>query len=156
MKFVVLQHTQKAKQVPFPRRRYLEMMADPGDKADRKQAEGKDVGAARSEDVHYDLMLETEEGLLTWAMGRLPQAGKSCGAIKLPLHREMYLTYEGEVSEDRGTVKRVLSGEYEFTAPDRLLLKLKQQNLSVEMSEIQPDHFRFTFSSAGNESTEMP
>ena len=155
MKFVVLKHTQPAKQVPFPRRRYLEMMADPSDKIADKLADSKNGGAARSEDVHFDLLLETEEGLLTWAMGRLPQNGKSCGAIKLPLHRELYLTHEGEVSEGRGTVKRVLSGEYKFIAPDRLLLKSKQLSLIVEMSEIQPDHFRFTFSSAGNESTEM-
>ena len=151
MKFVVLRHTQPTKQVPFPRRRYLEMMADPSDKASNKLADSKTSGGTQSEDVHYDLMLESDEGLLTWAMGRLPQAGKSCGAIKLPLHRELYLTHEGPVSEGRGTVKRVMSGEYEFLSPERVLLKSKKQNLIVEMAEIQPDHFRFTFSSADND-----
>ena len=145
MKFVVLKHTQPTKQVPFPRRRYLQMMADPSDKTGDKVADSKNAGATGGEDVHYDLMLESDEGLLTWAMGRLPQAGKSCGAIKLPLHRELYLTHEGPVSEGRGTVKRVLSGEYEFLSPERVLLRCKKQNLVVEMSEIQPDHFRFSF-----------
>ena len=151
MKFVVLQHTQPAKQVPFPRRRYLEMMADPSDKASdevaEKMADSKKVGGARPQDVHYDLMLESDEGLLTWAMGRSPQAGKSCGAIKLSLHRKLYLTHEGPVSDGRGNVKRVLAGEYEFISPERLLLKFKKQDLVVEMAEIQPDHFRFSFSS---------
>ena len=152
MKFVVLKHTQPAKQVPFPRRRYLEMMADPSDRASDKLAikltDDQNAGGSRSEDVHYDLMLESDEGLLTWAMGRKPQEGKSCGAIKLPLHRALYLTHEGAVSEGRGTVKRVLQGEYEFVSPKRLLLTSKQQSLIVEMDEIQPDHFRFSFSSS--------
>ena len=107
MKFVVLKHTQAAKQVPFPRRRYLQMMTDPTDRAALNDV-------PKGQDVHFDLMLESEEGLLTWAMGRLPAVGKGCGAIKLPPHRADYLTYEGPVSEGRGTVERVMAGSYEF------------------------------------------
>lgn len=138
MKFVVLQHTQPAKQVPFPRRRYLQMMAEAADKAPEK-------APPRGQDVHFDLMLETEEGLRTWAMGLLPAPGKSCGAIELPLHRAHYLSYQGPVSDGRGTVKRVMQGCYEFTAPHQVTLQMKNQNLMIEMDEIQPAHFRFTF-----------
>jgi len=101
MKFVVLEHTQPNKQVPFARRRYLQMMADAEDKA-------KNEGRPTGQDVHYDLMLESEDGLLTWAMGCLPAVQKNCGAIRLPLHRELYLTHEGPVSDGRGTVKTAM------------------------------------------------
>ena len=104
MKFVVLRHTQPIKQVPFPRRRFLQKMAESKRVVAVKAADGDRNEQSTSEDVHYDLMLESEDGLLTWAMGILPVAGKSCGAIKLPLHRKLYLTHEGEVSEGRGTV----------------------------------------------------
>lgn len=166
MKFVVLKHIQPAKQVPFPRRRYLEMMADAVDKkaAETKLVEGKTTGAKtagrktankgggetelKGQDVHYDLMLETEEGLLTWAMGCLPAAGKSCGAIQLPLHRELYLTHQGPVSAGRGTVERVMEGRYELLSTKLLILHRNREPLAVEMNEIQQDHYRFTFKSS--------
>lgn len=138
MKFVVLKHSQPSKQVPVPRRRYLHLMADAVDKRAGDQP-------PKGKDIHFDLMLESQEGLLTWAMGCLPLAGKSCGAIKLPLHRAHYLTHEGPVSDGRGTVQRVMAGEYEFSDPQRLLLRFKRETLVVEMAEIQPDHFRFSF-----------
>lgn len=148
MKFVVLKHVQPLKQVPFPRRRYLQMMAESADKAT--------TGAAvKGHDVHYDLMLQTEEGLQTWAMGLLPAAGKRCGAIKLPLHREFYLTHEGPVSSGRGTVERVLKGHYQWQS-STLILDCGRQSLSVEMDEIQKDHFRFSFSQAGQSGTSKP
>ncbi len=138
MNFVVLEHTQPSKQVPLPRRRYLKMMAEAADKAAFEQF-------PKGQDVHFDLMLETEEGLRTWAMGLLPTAGKRCGAIELPLHRAAYLTHEGPVSQGRGTVKRVMQGSYRFVTPDQVSLEMKKQNLIVEMDEIQPAHFRFSF-----------
>ncbi len=138
MKFVVLQHTQPAKQVPLPRRRFLQMMAEAADKAAHKDF-------PKGQDVHFDLMLETEEGLRTWAMGLLPTAGKSCGAIELPFHRADYLTHEGPVSDGRGTVKRVMQGSYTFTTHDQVMLEMKKQNLIIKMDEIQPAHFRFSF-----------
>jgi len=138
MKFVVLQHTQPAKQVPFPRRRYLQMMAEAADK-------GTDEDKSKGQDVHFDLMLETAEGLRTWAMGCLPVAGKSCGAIELPLHRADYLTHQGPVSEGRGSVKRVMQGSYVFLAPQQVKLQMQKQHLIIEMNEIQPAHFRFLF-----------
>lgn len=61
---------------------------------------------------HWDLMLEHGGVLLTWQLPRQP-----CSGDDLPLparhigdHRLAYLEYEGPVSGDRGTVKRVDSG----------------------------------------------
>ena len=138
MNFVVLEHTQPAKQVPLPRRRFLQMMAEAEDKAALKHL-------PKGQDVHFDLMLQTEEGLRTWAMGLLPMAGKRCGAIELPLHRTDYLTHEGPVSQGRGTVKRVMQGSYNLSGPDQVILEMEKQNLIVKMDEIQPAHFRFSF-----------
>ena len=138
MKFVVLQHTQPTKEIPFARRRYLQMMAEATDKTNPDNF-------PKGQDVHFDLMLETEEGLRTWAMGLLPTAGKSCGAIELPLHRAEYLTHEGPVSGGRGTVKRVMQGTYNFASPQQVVLQMQNQTLVIEMDEIQPAHFRFSF-----------
>ncbi len=138
MKFVVLQHTQPAKQVPFPRRRYLQMMAEAADKAAGQNH-------PKGQDVHFDLMLETEDGLRTWAMGLLPTAGKSCGAIELPLHRIDYLTFQGPVSGGRGSVKRVMQGGYRCPRPTEIVLQMQKHDLVVKMDEIQPAHFRFSF-----------
>ncbi len=61
---------------------------------------------------HWDLMLEYGDSLLTW---QLP--GDPTGPDSLPMtarqienHRLEYLTYEGPVSRNRGTVQRVESG----------------------------------------------
>jgi hypothetical protein len=90
-------------------------------------------------------MLETDEGLLTWAMGHPPKPKVSCGAIKLPLHREIYLTHQGPVSQDRGSVDRIMEGNYQFETATRILLHSSNRTIAVAMDEIQPEHFRFSF-----------
>ena len=96
-RFVVLKHTQPASQIPLARRQYLN---------------GDDL-TSDSVDVHYDLMLESEGGLLTFAVPKIPSTSHlTLPAIKLPLHRDVYLEYEGPVSGDRGTVQRVLAGTF--------------------------------------------
>lgn len=62
---------------------------------------------------HWDLMLENEEALTTWALP--PQTlGEAfvCTAAPLPEHRLAYLEYEGPVSGNRGSVRRVDAGSY--------------------------------------------
>ena len=61
---------------------------------------------------HYDLMLEDNGKLVTWAIPELPRAGLQTTATKLADHRLAYLDYEGPVSGDRGEVRRVQSGDY--------------------------------------------
>lgn len=62
--------------------------------------------------VHWDLMLETGETLETWRLLSYPQPGRWVDAERLPAHRSLYLDYEGPVSNDRGTVKRIVAGDY--------------------------------------------
>lgn len=62
---------------------------------------------------HYDLMFEADGTLRTWATDRLPTVGgEPEPATPLPPHRIAYLEYEGPVSGNRGTVRRITRGRY--------------------------------------------
>ena len=61
---------------------------------------------------HWDLMLEHGEVLLTWQLPMEP-TGLDCFpmlAKRIADHRKAYLSHEGPISEDRGTVRRISSG----------------------------------------------
>lgn len=55
-------------------------------------------------------MVEDGAALKTWALPFLPAPGMEGHAVQLPDHRLKYLDYEGEVSNGRGSVKRVNAG----------------------------------------------
>jgi hypothetical protein len=65
-------------------------------------------------DDHWDLMLEEESMLASWSLMEMPEPGKSISAVRLVDHRKAYLDYEGQVSGNRGSVTRVISGEYSW------------------------------------------
>jgi hypothetical protein len=62
--------------------------------------------------LHWDLMLEEAESLRTWRLLSEPNSTNPIPAEALPAHRKHYLTYEGPVSGDRGTVTHWDSGTY--------------------------------------------
>ncbi len=65
---------------------------------------------------HFDLMFESSTGLAlaTWRAADWPVvAGDEL--TRLADHRRDYLEYEGPVSNDRGHVRRVVTGECEFS-----------------------------------------
>ncbi len=62
--------------------------------------------------AHWDFMLETDEVLRTWAIDAPIVAGVDLPARALGDHRRLYLEYEGEISGDRGTVRRLAEGTY--------------------------------------------
>ena len=62
--------------------------------------------------VHWDFMLERGEVLRTWAIDAPIVAGQDLPARALADHRLIYLDYEGEVSGQRGSVRRVDAGTY--------------------------------------------
>lgn len=67
----------------------------------------------RWDGVHWDFMLESEEGgLRTWAIDEPIAAGRDLPARALADHRSAYLDYEGPVSRGRGTVSRVDRGTF--------------------------------------------
>lgn len=69
--------------------------------------------------LHWDFMLENAETLLTWRLSRIPAAdGNPVPAEPLSDHRRVYLDYEGPVSGNRGTVRRVDVGQFEWRVRD--------------------------------------
>lgn len=75
---------------------------------------------------HYDLMLDAGTLLRTWALDESPQPGRQFAALPLAPHRRDYLTYEGPVSGNRGSVARWDAGEclLDSDEPDKVVLRL--------------------------------
>ena len=68
--------------------------------------------------AHYDFLFETSasSSLVTFRLPEWPlAAGTSHAALKLRDHRRIYLTYEGQISGDRGHVSRVDEGNVRVT-----------------------------------------
>jgi len=63
--------------------------------------------------VHFDVMLEREGVLWTWAVDEAIVPGRDLAARRLPGHRLAYLDYEGPISGDRGRVRRLDRGVYQ-------------------------------------------
>jgi len=63
--------------------------------------------------VHWDFMLENGASLRTWAVDAPIVPGVELAARLLPDHRRTYLTFEGPISGDRGSVRRVAEGEFQ-------------------------------------------
>ena len=81
--------------------------------------------------LHFDLLLETGERPATWAVDEIPAPGRTISCRRLPDHRAIYLDYEGPVSGDRGTVRRIDGGEFELIEQDgeRLVARLDGERL---------------------------
>jgi hypothetical protein len=62
---------------------------------------------------HFDLMFETAPGspLATWR-GEMWPITTAAPLTRLADHRNAYLSYEGPLSENRGSVRQVESGEF--------------------------------------------
>lgn len=119
-RFVVLEHTQPASQISLERRQYLA---------------GSDTTQATELDLHYDLMLQSEGGLVTFAVASKPSISHpTVPAIHLPLHRGFYLEYEGAVSNNRGTVQRVMSGTFALIEiVPQTSLECRFEKLTIEL-----------------------
>jgi hypothetical protein len=99
---------------------------------------------------HFDLMLESNGVLRTWAIAAPPcswgaTAGlpssanaalsESVAATQLPDHRLDYLDYEGPVSGDRGKVSRIDAGEFvsREEATDLLVVTLSGERIRGQL-----------------------
>lgn len=82
--------------------------------------------------THYDLMLEHQGRLLTWALAEPLAAGSSSPAEPLADHRLEYLDYEGPVSGGRGHVTRWDRGGLELChlGPDRVEAVLNGEQIN--------------------------
>lgn len=100
--------------------------------------------------AHFDLMLEHDGVLRTWAMNKMPTAGEAIAAERLPDHRRMYLDYEGEVKGERGHVSRVDAGTYdamEETAT-AIVVRLDGERLrgTLTLAQDEKEHHRWRVS----------
>ncbi|HEY2882584.1 MAG TPA: DNA polymerase ligase N-terminal domain-containing protein [Pirellulales bacterium] len=100
--------------------------------------------------THWDLMLERQSGLQTWALTEEPAAGREIEAAALAEHRLDYLEYEGPISGNRGDVSRWDAGTFEFStdAPDEVQVKLHGAKLNGNaiLRRTAGDAQRWTFS----------
>jgi hypothetical protein len=96
-------------------------------------------GYARA--THFDLMLECGAGLLTWAVPELPTRNTPMEADRLPDHRPVYLEFEGPLSGDRGVVRPVASGEFDWIEhqPTRIVVQLRGESLRGRLVIEQAD-----------------
>ena len=60
--------------------------------------------------LHWDFLIEDGGGLASWRLLELPQSGIRVSAASLPVHRPHYLNWEGPISGDRGSVRRIHKG----------------------------------------------
>lgn len=66
--------------------------------------------------LHWDFLLESGDILTSFRLLAFPQCGVWIDSQPLPDHRTLYLEYEGKLSGNRGSVKRIQSGRYSMTA----------------------------------------
>ncbi|MEQ8788755.1 MAG: DNA polymerase ligase N-terminal domain-containing protein [Pirellulaceae bacterium] len=81
--------------------------------------------------LHWDLMLEADDWLWTWALEEPPRYDASIVAWPLADHRLEYLEYEGPVSNNRGVVARWDAGQYELIRryDDEIVVRLGGEKL---------------------------
>lgn len=107
-----------------------------------------DLPSSAERDSHWDLMLENNGTLETWAMDGLITEQQSASAIKLPPHRIAYLDYEGEVSNNRGTVKRVVEGDFRIKRRldfgFQIYLATKKATHTIELAKQSGTHWKLT------------
>ncbi len=96
---------------------------------------------------HYDLMLHSGDALATWQLEiSLSQIGEqqTISVRKIQDHRLFYLTYEGEVSRERGKIKRIDFGYYEpltIEFLDWIFILRGQQSINhYQLRKINPDN----------------
>ena len=91
-----------------------------------------EMPAGAERESHWDFMLEDGDHLLTWAFDKSPIETGSGEAIQLPNHRLAYLTKEGPISGDRGTVQRIAAGTFEWNLrePDAITVELAGKQIA--------------------------
>jgi hypothetical protein len=102
--------------------------------------------------LHWDLMLEADGWLWTWALEAQPRYDTTIVAWPLADHRLEYLEYEGPVSNNRGEVSRWDAGDYQIVRrfDDELVVHLNGKRLSGRATitrqggdELDPDNQRW-------------
>jgi hypothetical protein len=85
---------------------------------------------------HFDLMLEQSAALRTWALEKMLAVGESVLAEQLADHRLAYLEYEGDITGNRGRVRRLAAGQYDtiHADDDSWIVQLQGDQLSGKLT----------------------
>ena len=100
---------------------------------------------------HWDLMLQSGPILATWQLWRSPGtvADGPIPATQIGDHRKAYLTYEGPLSGDRGTVQIYDRGtlKWQTRHEDRFVIKLRGEIIrgTFVLSRIATETSPWTF-----------
>jgi hypothetical protein len=99
-------------------------------------------------------MFERDGALRTWAIEFTPAAGVQGAAELLADHRLEYLTYEGPVSGNRGSVSRWDCGRYDLLEDAGDCFRVRLRGLRLQQIELTfrcgPDQrWSVSFSAAG-------
>jgi hypothetical protein len=92
------------------------------------------------DDEHWDLMIENGDILATWRLARHPRELSTINARircrRISDHRLAYLEYEGPLSGDRGSVRRVDRGMCSIRSElsDRWIVEFRGQILGGTFS----------------------
>lgn len=84
-------------------------------------------------DDHYDLLLDLDgaSALLTWRLDAFPSPTRI--TLSAP-HRRMYLDYEGPVSNNRGAVLRVATGEWALVRESADQMHVRLEPNAIELT----------------------
>jgi hypothetical protein len=101
-------------------------------------------------DSHFDWMFENNEALWTWATASYPPLEQPIPlpATKLADHRKAYLTKEGAVSGNRGSVTRVEEGEFD-------LVRCEADHYIFALRGPRPGYAVFQRTRSGENSSEL-
>lgn len=75
-------------------------------------------------ETHWDFFLESGEVLRSWKLFSRPTPNIAIRAEAAPDHRLLYLTYEGPLSENRGSVIQFAIGQFDWAIErsDRIII----------------------------------
>lgn len=63
--------------------------------------------------LHWDFLLEHGDRAFTWRLLEKPECNRWLAAERINDHRPLYLNYEGPVSGNRGSVRRLFFGDHQ-------------------------------------------
>jgi hypothetical protein len=96
---------------------------------------------------HWDLMLQRDDVLWTWALPKEPHQPQT--AQRLADHRLAFLDYEGPISGGRGIVSRWDAGQYavQHLTDDRIVVRLTGVRLvgEVRLVSLADDRWEYEF-----------
>lgn len=111
-----------------------------------------EAGPALGRRSHFDLLFEEGSDARAWCVEQEIKPGQKLTANELPRHRLHYLTYEGPISGNRGTVTRWDSGDYEtlMTTADCFEARLHGHRLNgtLQLTRKANEKWRLQFQAA--------